>query len=137
MNSLASTPAVDNSDIPAHPDIELATRVRDHLRENLDAPISVTDLAAAVFVSPRTLQRALKRAVGRSPKEEIIAVKMEESSHHTTKTREYDDEDESESLLLSSGDRSRIETVIVSTTVGRCSRRSARHPDRLFSLVGR
>ncbi len=66
-------------EVVTSPDVELAERVRAYLRANLDASISVSELAAAVFVSSRTLQRALKRVLGHSPKAEILAVKMEES----------------------------------------------------------
>ena len=75
----AAATVADEGEVLASPDVELTDRVRAYLRANLDASVSVAELAAAVFVSPRTLQRALKRVLGHSPKEEILAVKMEES----------------------------------------------------------
>ncbi len=54
----------------------LARRALEHVESHLDRTVSVADLARAVHVSPRTLQRALKTALGCSPREFILAVKM-------------------------------------------------------------
>jgi len=57
----------------------LAMRGLSHVYEHLEQSISVADLARAVAVSPRTLQRGLKEAVGCSPRQFITAVKMHEA----------------------------------------------------------
>lgn len=57
----------------------LARRALEHVHTHLDQTIPVAGLARAVFVSPRTLQRGLKEALGCSPREFILAVKMQEA----------------------------------------------------------
>ena len=64
---------------PSTPERELVERALTYLRAHLDAALSVAGLAVAVHVSPRTLQRALRRVLAQSPKEVILSVKMEES----------------------------------------------------------
>jgi AraC-like DNA-binding protein len=57
----------------------LAHRCLDYLRTHLDESVSVASLARVVHVSPRTLQRGIKDALHRSPRELILAVKMKEA----------------------------------------------------------
>ena len=57
----------------------LARRALDYVRSHLDESISVAQLARVVHVSPRTLQRGLKEATRCSPREFILAVKMQEA----------------------------------------------------------
>jgi len=57
----------------------LAMRSLSYVYAHLEDNINVADLARAVAVSPRTLQRGLKEAVGCSPRQFITAVKMHEA----------------------------------------------------------
>lgn len=57
----------------------LARRALEYVHTHLDRTIPVAGLARAVHVSPRTLQRGLKEALQCSPREFILAVKMQEA----------------------------------------------------------
>ncbi|MEZ4388079.1 MAG: helix-turn-helix domain-containing protein [Candidatus Krumholzibacteriia bacterium] len=62
-------------ELPAAPP-ELATRLLDHIRDHLAEPLNVGELADALGVSVRTLQRECRLGLGASPREVILAVKM-------------------------------------------------------------
>jgi AraC-like DNA-binding protein len=49
------------------------------IHDRLAAPLAPTDLADALFVSLRTLERHLTEALGCTPSELILAVKMREA----------------------------------------------------------
>ena len=52
-------------------------RMLAHVRDHLAEPLPVSDVAAAIGVSPRTLQRACQDALGASPRDVILAAKMQ------------------------------------------------------------
>jgi AraC-like DNA-binding protein len=60
----------------AGPAPDLTSRLLDHVREHLDENLSVTDTAASLGVSVRTLQRACQQGLDASPREVIGSVKM-------------------------------------------------------------
>jgi AraC-like DNA-binding protein len=71
--------SLDHSDLTTMlPDApqNTATRLLDHAKANLVAPLSVAVAAAALGVSVRTLQRECRLALGASPRDVILAVKM-------------------------------------------------------------
>jgi len=51
-------------------------RVLAHVRDHLAEPLPVGEVAAAVGVSPRTLQRTCQDELGAAPRDVILAVKM-------------------------------------------------------------
>jgi transcriptional regulator GlxA family with amidase domain len=51
------------------------------VRANLDQPIRVTDAAAAIGVSERTLQRTAQTVLGMSPLEFINEIRLDEATH--------------------------------------------------------
>jgi AraC-like DNA-binding protein len=55
---------------------DTVTRMLAQVRENLAQPLPVSELAAAIGVSTRTLQRACQDELGASPRDVILAVKM-------------------------------------------------------------
>jgi AraC-like DNA-binding protein len=61
--------------LPAAPP-DLPTRLLDHVRDHLAEPLPVAEVAAALGVSVRTLQRECRQALDASPREVILAVKM-------------------------------------------------------------
>ncbi len=52
-------------------------RARDFIQEHIAEPITVADVARAVFVSVRALQASFREEVGISPKQYIDAIRME------------------------------------------------------------
>jgi AraC-like DNA-binding protein len=65
----------DPVDLPSAPP-DVAARLLAHVREHLAEPLTVTEVAAALGVSTRTLQRECRQALDASPREAILAVKM-------------------------------------------------------------
>lgn len=59
----------------------LSLRALSYVRDHLDRKITVGQLSTAVHVSPRSLQRAIREALGCSPRELILAVKMHEAKY--------------------------------------------------------
>ncbi|MBD3220226.1 helix-turn-helix domain-containing protein [bacterium] len=64
-------------DASTDPGPDVAGRLLDHVRDRLDAPLPVGEVAAGLGVSPRTLQRACRQQFGASPRDVILAVKMQ------------------------------------------------------------
>lgn len=56
---------------------DTATRLLEHVQANLGATMPVGEIAATLGVSLRTLQRECRRVLGASPREVILAVKMQ------------------------------------------------------------
>lgn len=68
---LAGAPAADA------PPPDAVGRLLAHVRDHVAEPLPVGDVAAAIGVSPRTLQRACQDELGASPRDVILAVKMQ------------------------------------------------------------
>jgi len=63
-----------DEDGAATPDV--TSRLLAHVRDHLDAGITVTSAASTLGVSPRSLQRACQQELDASPRDVILAVKM-------------------------------------------------------------
>ncbi len=64
-------------DATTDPGPDVAGRLLDHVRDRLDAPLPVSEVATDLGVSPRTLQRSCQQDFGASPRDVILAVKMQ------------------------------------------------------------
>jgi LacI family transcriptional regulator len=67
-----------SSDALVIDDAELSAAVR-YLRENACRPIRMRDVTAAVGIERRTLERKMKRLFGRSPKDELLRIQIDEA----------------------------------------------------------
>jgi AraC-like DNA-binding protein len=67
--------------------LDAATRLLDHAKANLAAPLSVAEAAATLGVSLRTLQRECRVTFGASPRDVILAVKMHAAENMLTTGR--------------------------------------------------
>lgn len=57
----------------------LVKQVQEHIENNFDQPLQVTDLAAIVNVTPRTLNRRFQNSINMRPIEYIQAVRIEQA----------------------------------------------------------
>jgi LacI family transcriptional regulator len=65
-----------SSDIIAVDD-EIVSRALNFIRDHADRDVRVGEVAEAVFVSRSVLERRMRKAIGRSPKAEIIRVRLQ------------------------------------------------------------
>lgn len=77
--------ARESSGAPAFDDPDVTAALA-FMQAHLDEPLKIDDIAAHVLLSPRTLLRRFKAAVGRSPGEQLIRLRIEQARRLLTGT---------------------------------------------------